>query len=205
MIIEEILKNESERKGLMLVRDRLFFQAWEYSAFLFVNHLRPYRIHRRIIKKVGEEVVWLGFPRSSLESVLADAKKLGAKACDEIVWMVKIIQSLLERRGNRNDLGKALDLGRSLRLHLRMLKDLQQLTVKSWAFLNQQLEGVFHLIWPEFRSTQTTGVLNKQKKSPLRFLVSLDGFCKRMPFPLCPAATTTAVRSTMLATSRTQV
>jgi hypothetical protein len=78
MKIEDVLDKEAPKAGLMLVRDRLFWQAWEYSAFLFVNHLRPYRIHRRIVKKVGEEVVWLGFPNNTLESIIADALKLGA-------------------------------------------------------------------------------------------------------------------------------
>jgi len=244
MKIEEILNLESQRKGLMLVRDRLFWQAWEYSAFLFVNHLRPYRIHRKIIKKVGEEVVWLGFPRTSLELVIADAVKLGGKVtykdddcvlleampaldgfeqwkitagappvsvvpvpaspivaepkasadtflpayrqaydlalfvhrasgkisrnyryslgekiCNEATGIVEILQCVVESRGVRSDLGKALDLGRSLRLHLRLLKDLQQLPLKTWGYLNQQLENFFHLIWPEFRSTQSTGVM----------------------------------------------
>ena len=75
MKIEEILNLESQRKGLMLVRDRLFWQAWEYSAFLFVNHLRPYRIHRKIIKKVGG--------RGGVARVSSDIIGIGNCGCRE--------------------------------------------------------------------------------------------------------------------------
>ena len=61
----------------MLVRDRLFWQAWEYSAFLFVNHFRPYHVHHKHFLKVGQDLVWLGFPKCVLPDLEKEAKTQG--------------------------------------------------------------------------------------------------------------------------------
>ena len=60
-----------------MVRDRLFWQAWEYSAFLFVRLFRPYRVHYRFVQNVSIDLVWLGFPKSALHGVLKEAKENG--------------------------------------------------------------------------------------------------------------------------------
>ena len=78
MVIEEILSLESETPGVLhLVRDRLFWQAWERSAFLFVRLFRPYRVHSRFVQKVSSDLVWLGFPDSALSGILAEAEQNG--------------------------------------------------------------------------------------------------------------------------------
>jgi len=46
MKTEEILTiEESAENRINLVRDRLFWQAWNRSAFLFVTHIKKYHVH----------------------------------------------------------------------------------------------------------------------------------------------------------------
>ena len=80
MKIEQIVAIEEGNRGeLHLVRDRLFWQAWEGSAHLFATHLRDYKVHGRHFKKVGQSFVWLGFPEGVLQAVVAQAASLGAR------------------------------------------------------------------------------------------------------------------------------
>jgi hypothetical protein len=71
MKIEEILALENANDGatIHLVRDRVFWQAWERSAFLFVNHVKPYKITAKFVKKVGGHCVLLGFPNQVLATL----------------------------------------------------------------------------------------------------------------------------------------
>ena len=70
MKTEDILGiEESSENRINLVRDRLFWQAWNRSAFLFVTHLRKYQVHKRFVQKVSQEVAWLGFPKTALAGI----------------------------------------------------------------------------------------------------------------------------------------
>lgn len=78
MKIDKILAMEVENTGCInLVRDRLFYQAWELSAFLFIRHIRQYKVHKKRFKNVDSEMVYLGFPKSALEGVIKEAADKG--------------------------------------------------------------------------------------------------------------------------------
>ena len=69
MLIDEIYTMESgNESSIHLIRDRKFFQAYEKSAFRFVKFLREYKVHHKFFKKIGADVVYLGFPDSVLEN-----------------------------------------------------------------------------------------------------------------------------------------
>ncbi|MDR2693167.1 MAG: four helix bundle protein [Chitinispirillales bacterium] len=70
MKTEDILLIEESGENLInLVRDRLFWQAWNRSAFLFVTHIKKYRVHKRFIQKVAQDVAWLGFPKTAVAQI----------------------------------------------------------------------------------------------------------------------------------------
>jgi len=70
MKTEDILSiEESADNRVNLVRDRLFWQAWNRSAFLFTAHIRKYQVHKRFVQKVSQEVAWLGFPKTALADI----------------------------------------------------------------------------------------------------------------------------------------
>jgi len=70
MKTEDILSiEESGENRINLVRDRLFWQAWNKSAFLFVSHIKKYQVHKRFVQKVSQEVAWLGFPKTAMDTI----------------------------------------------------------------------------------------------------------------------------------------
>ena len=78
MKTEEILGiEESGENRINLVRDRLFWQAWNRSAFLFTVHFRKYQVHKRFVQKVSQEVAWLGFPKTALADIEKIAESKG--------------------------------------------------------------------------------------------------------------------------------
>jgi hypothetical protein len=78
MKTENILTiEESSENRINLVRDRLFWQAWNRSAFLFAMHIKNYQVHKRFVQKVAQEVAWLGFPSSALPAIQKTAEEKG--------------------------------------------------------------------------------------------------------------------------------
>jgi len=78
MKTEDILTiEEASENRINLVRDRLFWQAWNRSAFLFVTHIKKYQVHKRFIQKVSQDVAWLGFPKNALEKIEQLVKEKG--------------------------------------------------------------------------------------------------------------------------------
>jgi len=78
MKTEDILSIEdSGENRINLVRDRLFWQAWNKSAFLFVTHIKKYQVHKRFVQKVAQEVAWLGFPKIALVEIEKTVKANG--------------------------------------------------------------------------------------------------------------------------------
>lgn len=78
MKVDEIYAIENTNDGCIhLVRDRLFWQAWEKSAFYFVKMFRPYKVHSRFVQKIGCQMVWLGFPKGILADFESEAKENG--------------------------------------------------------------------------------------------------------------------------------
>jgi len=70
MKTENILTiEEAAVNRINLVRDRLFWQAWNKSAFLFYSYIEKYQVHKRFVQKVSQDVAWLGFPKSALKKI----------------------------------------------------------------------------------------------------------------------------------------
>lgn len=70
MRIEEIQIMENDNNGVInLVRDRLFWRAWERSAYLFNMHIIPYKVQHKSYKQINKEMLFIGFPDTSLDKV----------------------------------------------------------------------------------------------------------------------------------------
>ncbi|WP_329903455.1 hypothetical protein [Porphyromonas pogonae] len=70
--IKDILATESNHNSEPTVRlyaEGVFYKAYEYSAYLFVHHIRSYRAKRKYYKSVHRDVVSTGFPISTLASL----------------------------------------------------------------------------------------------------------------------------------------
>jgi len=71
MKIAEILKLEQNNtENIILHHEGLFWRAYEWSAFRFVKHLKPYQITKKHIKSVKTDIVYCGFPQNALNQAL---------------------------------------------------------------------------------------------------------------------------------------
>ncbi|MCD4726646.1 MAG: hypothetical protein K8R46_03220 [Pirellulales bacterium] len=76
MKIEDILKTE-DNSNIYLHNEGLFWRAYEYSAYAFAKSIKQYNTKKKFIKKVNSEIVFLGFPDSTLGNILALCKQKG--------------------------------------------------------------------------------------------------------------------------------
>jgi len=246
MKTENILSiEESSENRINLVRDRLFWQAWNRSAFLFAVHIKNYQVHKRFVQKVSQEVAWLGFPSSALHTIQKTATDKGfgfeQKSADHIIisnvpqttgyeeWWAGIVKkkpppatpelpsvknakdSILPAyktaydlclhihratakmpREFRYELGArirdcSVDIVENLhlmannvqvkfeltdcaakvhklRINIRLLKDLRQIGIKQWGFLNSHIENLLDLLRAEFcnANARIAGAIRKQ-------------------------------------------
>jgi hypothetical protein len=68
--IKEIMGIEADnRDTIYLHKEGLFWRAYEVSAYLFVSHIKEYRPIKKYYRVVEDEVIYIGFPHTSLESI----------------------------------------------------------------------------------------------------------------------------------------
>lgn len=73
MGIADILKKEASEKGrILLFKEGIFWRAYEESALLFTKHIKAYQLTKKFFKNVGCEVVFCGFPSTTLNELLAN-------------------------------------------------------------------------------------------------------------------------------------
>ena len=71
--LAEILEAEKERKSaeqertIQLWPDGKFYRAYEWSAWLCVRYVHQFKVTRRAIKKLDADMLFVGFPQSSLD------------------------------------------------------------------------------------------------------------------------------------------
>jgi hypothetical protein len=73
MTIQESIKKSSASLAVFIVKEALFCTVYEESAWRFVHAIRPYKPVKKFIKKLGAEVVLLGFPKTELPGLRAIA------------------------------------------------------------------------------------------------------------------------------------
>ena len=79
MKIQDILQLEQNNKGnIILHKEGIFWRAYEQSAYLFTHHIKEYQIIKKYYKNAKQDVVYLGFPLTSIKEILkiASEKKI---------------------------------------------------------------------------------------------------------------------------------
>ncbi|MBR6130337.1 MAG: four helix bundle protein [Bacteroidales bacterium] len=77
MKIKEIVQLEARNRDdnkIWLVRDGIFYRAYEYSAMRFYEKIAPFKISARRYKNEGVTLCYLGFPIKNLQAILQKAK-----------------------------------------------------------------------------------------------------------------------------------
>ena len=79
MGIKEIQQIEKANNcNILLLQEGMFWRAYEKSAYLFVKHIKEYALTKRFYKNIGQDIVYLGFPKNSFSDVegVCSEKKL---------------------------------------------------------------------------------------------------------------------------------
>lgn len=73
MTIQEKLDSEQSRpdRTILFLGEGSFYKAYQKSAWLACGLLHRFKVFRRFVRKAGCEVVYIGFPKSSLEKFVA--------------------------------------------------------------------------------------------------------------------------------------
>ena len=77
MTVKEIIQIENgNRNTIILLREGIFWRAYEKSTYAFSMQVHPYKPTRKWVIAVKQDVVSLGFPVSAAENVLNGCKVL---------------------------------------------------------------------------------------------------------------------------------
>jgi hypothetical protein len=78
MKMQEVVTIEKDNtNNCYLIKEGLFWRAYEKSAFWFTNNLKPYTITKKHFKGLNSDVVYLGFPNTAISELLSLAKSKG--------------------------------------------------------------------------------------------------------------------------------
>jgi hypothetical protein len=73
MEIREAIEKSCGSLSICIIKEALFCTVYEESAWRFVHAIRPYKPLKKLVKKIGAEVVSLGFPKTELPGLRAIA------------------------------------------------------------------------------------------------------------------------------------
>ena len=80
MKITEILQLEKSNEGqIFLIKEGCFWRAYEKSAFRFSRLIRDFKITKKWIKYLNQEIVSIGFPLKNFEEIFKKRKDLNLK------------------------------------------------------------------------------------------------------------------------------
>lgn len=74
---EKIAQELNNANSIYLLKEGIFWRAYNQSAMRFVNNMKPLKIIRKYIKKAGQEIFYCGFPESSLDNIREKAIEKG--------------------------------------------------------------------------------------------------------------------------------
>ena len=78
MTIAEILSFEKESgTNLHLFKDRIFWQAYEKSAYLFSHYFKKYKVNYQFYKNISFGMARVGFPETQLNKFMQSARDKG--------------------------------------------------------------------------------------------------------------------------------
>ncbi len=79
MTKQEILDFEENQTNLItLVKEGMFWRAYEQSAYLFTRHFWPeLKVNGGYVKSAGKEVYYVGFPEVSLQKIIDKIPEVG--------------------------------------------------------------------------------------------------------------------------------
>jgi len=81
MTVKEILEIENANTGsINLFKEGICWKVYEKSAWRFVKNIREYRVLRKYVKAVKQDIAYLAFPESALPEILLTVEKRHASS-----------------------------------------------------------------------------------------------------------------------------
>ena len=84
-----------------MFREGMFWKAYQQAAYLFVSNLRQYQVNRNYVKKVGEDVLSLGFPVPSSAKIrirlLNDLRQIPLKHYAALAEQFSVLLSEIDK------------------------------------------------------------------------------------------------------------
>jgi hypothetical protein len=77
MNIEEAVAKSAENLTIFIVKEALFCNVYEESAWRFIALVKPYKPIKKRVKKLNMDVVSIGFPKSQLPGLLTIVEQNG--------------------------------------------------------------------------------------------------------------------------------
>jgi hypothetical protein len=78
-IFEIIQKEKTNTNKVFLIKEGIFWRSYEVSAILFIKNIKKFSLLTKFVKKISNNIVFIGFPDSSLESILKIVVEKGYK------------------------------------------------------------------------------------------------------------------------------
>ncbi|GHT49969.1 hypothetical protein FACS189440_16600 [Bacteroidia bacterium] len=72
LIREIIEKEQADNQVIHLYKEGIFLKGYEFSAYLFINHIKPsYQVKTTYFKGISQWICSIGFPESALNTITA--------------------------------------------------------------------------------------------------------------------------------------
>lgn len=68
MTIQEKINFAAQPNIVFLFKEGLFYKLYNQNAMWFINHIKPYKVTVKFVKKVNQNVFTIGFPQSVLKT-----------------------------------------------------------------------------------------------------------------------------------------
>jgi len=64
MTVQEKISLAAQSNKLVMFKEGMFYKLYNQNAMWFVNHLKPYKVTKKFVKIVNQDVYSIGFPQT---------------------------------------------------------------------------------------------------------------------------------------------
>jgi hypothetical protein len=158
MTVQEKISLAAQANKLVIFKEGMFYKLYNQNAMWFVNHIKPYKVSVKFVKKANQNVFTIGFPQTvlSLNKLQINLKPIKEEPnylCyhkytlgetlkkESIQLLVQVYKANKSKKENRlNHIDTAREHLEIIRLLFRVTKDLQVIGGKTYVNSNLKIE-----------------------------------------------------------------
>ena len=73
---ERVRQTDEQQRTIHLYADGTFYRAYEWSAWLCCVYIKQFKVTKRMVKTVDADMLFVGFPQTSLEKFVPEGSTL---------------------------------------------------------------------------------------------------------------------------------